>query len=53
VARATGSESSAGEIRRLDHDSRLDIEFDIDLGAGREPGSYRLVLLRPNRSGRA
>jgi hypothetical protein len=34
----------AGEIRRLDHDSRLGIEFDLDLVAGRDPGSMPVGL---------
>jgi hypothetical protein len=37
----------AGEIRGLDHDTGLRIDFDFDLVAGHDTGGFRLALLRP------
>jgi hypothetical protein len=40
-----------GQVRGLAHHAALDIEvdFDVDLVAGREPAACRLALLRPSR----
>ena len=41
----------AGEVRGLDHDTGLGIEFhlDLDLVTGHDTGGFRFSLLRPSR----